>query len=96
MFSEARQVAEDYECRFVETSAALHVNIDQLLVDVADHIALKLRPNAPSARTRGSPSRGRPQSPSSPARALKFLSKLFRHSLLRRRSSIDKVGAHLS
>lgn len=44
---EALEVANQYEAKYTETSAALNHNVDELLVGTIDHIRYKLNPSLP-------------------------------------------------
>lgn len=54
-FAEGKSIAYSYECKFIETSAAINHNVDELLVGVVSQIRLKnkqkegLRQNKTSA-----------------------------------------------
>lgn len=41
IFTEAKPVAVQYDCKFIETSTVLNINIDELLVGVLKQIRLK-------------------------------------------------------
>ncbi|CAG2209291.1 unnamed protein product [Mytilus edulis] len=43
---EARQLAEEFECKYIETSAVLNHKVDELLVGLLKQIKLKLNPDA--------------------------------------------------
>lgn len=43
---EARQIAKEYDCKYIETSAALNHRVDELLVGLLKQIKLKLNPEA--------------------------------------------------
>ena len=45
-FSEARQLAKEFECKYIETSAVLNHKVDELLVGLLKQIKLKLNPEA--------------------------------------------------
>lgn len=46
-FAEALEMANQYEAKYTETSAALNHNVDELLVGTLDHIRYKLNPSLP-------------------------------------------------
>ncbi|XP_052062025.1 ras-related protein Rap-2a-like [Mytilus californianus] len=43
---EARQIAKEFECKYIETSAVLNHKVDELLVGLLKQIKLKLNPDA--------------------------------------------------
>lgn len=47
LFAEALEMANQYEAKYTETSAALNHNVDELLVGTLDHIRYKLNPSLP-------------------------------------------------
>ena len=44
-FTEARLLASYYECKYIETSASLNHNVDELLVGLVSQIRMKLNPD---------------------------------------------------
>ena len=44
LFSEARSVAKQYNCKYIETSAALNHHVDELLVGILSQIRIKQTP----------------------------------------------------
>jgi hypothetical protein len=51
LFSEAKSVATQYDCKFAETSATLNHHIDELLVGILSQIRLKSKPHASTPDT---------------------------------------------
>ena len=43
VFPEGKSIAYSYECKFIETSAAINHNVDELLVGVVSQIKLKTK-----------------------------------------------------
>lgn len=41
-FSEGKQMATQYDCKFIETSVGINHNVDELLVGLLSQIRLKL------------------------------------------------------
>ena len=81
-------MADTYDCCFVETSAALRVNVDSLLMKVLDHITEQLLPPGESLRLQTATAK---QRSTSPGRAFLYVSKLLRHAVLRRSTSNESV-----
>lgn len=45
-FSEAHQLAKEFDCKYIETSAVLNHKVDELLVGILKQIQLTLNPEA--------------------------------------------------
>ncbi|ESO98246.1 hypothetical protein LOTGIDRAFT_159041 [Lottia gigantea] len=73
--NEARVIAMKYDCKYLETSAALNHYIDELLVGCLSQIRIKL---SLPANSRSSHSASK--KPSSPRKAFSFLSRLFKRN----------------
>ncbi|KAL8605176.1 hypothetical protein ACOMHN_031117 [Nucella lapillus] len=93
---EARDVAEAYDCSVLETSAALRINVDTLLLQVLDSILQQLAPPAewnPSSTAQGHRSAGGLKARGhSPGRAIRLVSKILRRAFLRRSVSSEALG----
>ncbi|KAK7497624.1 hypothetical protein BaRGS_00011019 [Batillaria attramentaria] len=75
---EGEQLAAKFDCRFLETSAVLRMNVDTLLVRVLENIRGQLSP--PGELTVADAKRCSKNRAPSPRRAIQFLSKLIRPS----------------
>lgn len=88
--SEARQIAKDYDCKYIETSAALNHKVDELLVGLLKQIKLKLNPEAIEKATANMIAQDQLEKPSSGKGPKKLLSKLFRKGS-KTRSTCDNL-----
>lgn len=51
-FTEGKSIASSYDCKFIETSAGLNHNVDELLVGILTQIRLKEKQNAKRSKSR--------------------------------------------
>lgn len=77
MFSEARLLAKEFDCKYIETSAVLNHKVDELLVGILKQIKLKLNPEAIEKAVMMSQDKEKKHSRKGPK---KILDKLFRRN----------------
>ncbi|RUS84517.1 hypothetical protein EGW08_007686, partial [Elysia chlorotica] len=82
---EARQVAATYDCKYLETSAALNHHVDHLVVGTLTQIRLQLLPPATDVLLAPPPPRPRARTPS----PVSFFNRLFRRNV---KSSVSCEG----
>nr|KAG5707188.1 hypothetical protein BaRGS_017872 [Batillaria attramentaria] len=87
---EGEQLAAKFDCRFLETSAVLRMNVDTLLVRVLEHIRGQLSP--PGELTVADAKRCSKNRAPSPRRAIQFLSKLIRPSRRKQNMNNDDMS----
>ncbi|CAC5359016.1 unnamed protein product [Mytilus coruscus] len=87
---EARQIAKDYDCKYIETSAALNHKVDELLVGLLKQIKLKLNPEAIEKATANMIAQDQLEKPTSGKGPKKLLNKLFRKGS-KTRSTCDNL-----
>ena len=51
--AEGKAIASSYDCKFIETSAGLNHNVDELLVGILAQIRLKEKASAKKCKNRG-------------------------------------------